>query len=74
MKDHSYGWGFFLLWFWVNVFYLSERYMIEEGPLKRGDQGDNLMRSYVERNALFWSKLWLFLYNYLSNVPGFTPG
>ena len=35
---HSYGWGNFALLSWVNVFGFSERYIIEESPLKTGDQ------------------------------------
>ena len=56
----SYGWGNFALLFWVNVFGFSERYMIEEGPLKTGDQGNNLMRSYVKKSTLFLVKIRVF--------------
>ena len=50
-----------MLLFWTNVFGFSERYIIEESPLKLGDQGDNFIkRSYVERNALFLVKIKVF--------------
>ena len=56
-----------MLLFWVNVFGFSERYMVEESLEKWGDHGDNFMRYYVERNALFLVKVRVF-HLQLSNV------
>ena len=59
-----------------SMFLVFLKDMIVESPLKWGDHGDNFMRSYVERSALFLSKLGFFTSNYFSNVesPRFSLG
>ena len=55
-SSNPFDWDRLVL-FWVNVFGFSERYMIEESPLKTGDKGNNFMRSYVKKTTLFLVKI-----------------